>query len=72
MVKWYLITKINENLGSISFISDNLGLNGESSSYTFGFENKSKEIIVFNNIIKGAYMKKIIILKIFHFLFGFQ
>ena len=50
---------INENLGIMSFISKNYQIDGDTSAYTFGFEDKSmNEINVLKNLILRCIYEK--------------
>ena len=50
---------INENLGIMTFISKNYEMNGDTSAYTFGFEDKSmNEINVLKNLILRCIYEK--------------
>ena len=49
---------LNENLDSISFISQKLNSNEESCAYTFVFEDKYNEINVFKNLLLRCLYEK--------------
>ena len=50
---------INEKLGIMSFISENYDINGDTSAYTFGLEDKSmNEINVLKNLILRCIYEK--------------